>query len=251
MTPSLDILLDLRDARFGYAGRAVVRVAALQLAAGRCLGIFGPNGSGKTTLVRGMTGLLPPLAGTMTRGTPAADGPAGGAKLAAIRFGYLSQSRDIDPAWPMTARDAAALSASARSWFGWVGAAVRQRIDANLRQLGVDAMAAKRFNALSGGQQQRVLLAGALASDPQVLVLDEPTEGLDVQSRQTLLALLGELLGGGLCVVIVSHDVEDLLTICHEVAWLHPPQSPDQPSEAERIAPSALANRLVSRRRVV
>src|SRR5439155_13069788 len=172
MASEVDPLIEVR-AGFGYDGRPVVRVPMLRLFAGRCLGIYGPNGSGKTTLLRGMTGLLRPLEGSVTR-------------RPVLRIGYLAQHRDLQLHWPMSARDAALLALSARRHLGWVRGCSRQ-LDPWLKTLGVDGLSPRRFATLSGGQQQRVLLAGTLAAEPQVLVLDEPTEGLDARSRRVLL----------------------------------------------------------------
>jgi ABC-type Mn2+/Zn2+ transport system ATPase subunit len=229
-------LVEVCQATFGYAGRAVVRVDELRLRRGRCLGVFGPNGSGKTTLVRGVTGLLPPLAGEVSRGSTDRE----------PRFGYLPQYRGIDAGWPMSGFDAAALAASARGRYGWVCAAARRRIGDAMRRLDVESLARRSFRTLSGGQQQRLLLAGALAAQPDVLVLDEPTDGLDVRSRANLLDLLQDLTNAdGLCTAIISHDVEDLLAVCHDVAWLHAADVPGQPSHVEVIPPAALADRIL------
>lgn len=99
---------------------------------------------------------------------------------------------------------------------------------------------------MSGGQQQRLLLAGALAARPQLLVLDEPTDGLDVKSRQSLLQRLRELAAGGLCTVLISHDVEDLLFLCDAIALVHAADEVGQPSHVELIPPKALAGRLMA-----
>src|SRR4051794_36226426 len=95
------MLVEISGATFGYGRKPVVQVQALALHAGRCLGVFGPNGSGKTTLVRGLTGLLKPLSGSVTRGE------------GAQRFGYLPQQRAMELHWPMTGFDAAAMALSA------------------------------------------------------------------------------------------------------------------------------------------
>ena len=226
------MFIEAHDAVFGYAKRAVVRVDQLQLDSGRSLGIFGPNGSGKTTLVRGLTGLLSPMSGTVTR-------------RADLRIGYLPQHRALDLHWPMTALDAAAMATSARTRFGWIDRHHRTIVLEMMHRLGVDSLARRNFAKLSGGQQQRVLLAGAIASDPQVLVLDEPTDGLDVHSRESLLQILRELSAAGLATVIISHDVEDLMFLCDQVARIQPADDEGQPSRVELIAPSALAERLL------
>src|SRR5688572_33486565 len=110
------MVIEVRNAVFGYRDRRVVRVEALRLESGKCLGVYGPNGAGKTTLLRGLTGLLRPLEGTVAY----ADPPP--------RFGYLPQHRALESHWPMTALDAAALSISARRRLGWVGHGARQRL---------------------------------------------------------------------------------------------------------------------------
>ena len=234
----LTTLVDVRDARFGYMGRPVVQVDELRLHPGRSLGIFGPNGSGKTTLVRGITGLLPPIAGRVVRQSNDRPGP---------RFGYLPQHRAMESHWPMTGLDAACFATSARRPLGWLadtGGVVRM-----MEMLGVADLAYRPFARLSGGQQQRILLAGAMAARPDVLVLDEPTDGLDVRSRDALLALLRQFTSEGLCAVVISHEVEDLLYVCDTIAWLHAAGDPDQPSRVELTSPTELAARMVKKRR--
>jgi ABC-type Mn2+/Zn2+ transport system ATPase subunit len=229
--------VEVRGAVFGYGAKAVVGVERLALAPGRCLGVFGPNGAGKTTLVRGVTGLIAPLSGVVDR-------------RAGVRFGYMPQHRAMELHWPMTALDAAAMAVSARRRFGWLGGAVGG-VRESMRALGVADLAGRAFARLSGGQQQRVLLAGAIASGPDVLVLDEPTDGLDVHSRRTLLELLRGFTAKGLCTVIISHEVEDLLGVCDEVAWLHAGEEEGEASRVEVIGPGELAGRMVKVRRVV
>src|SRR6476469_3141116 len=109
-------LIEVRDAVFGYGGRAVVRVDQLDVERGKCLGIFGPNGAGKTTLVRGITGLLPPMGGSVSH-EPNRARVSGNDSLAygqpgSLRIGYLQQHRGMELHWPMTARDAASLPVS-------------------------------------------------------------------------------------------------------------------------------------------
>lgn len=225
------MLIELTDCTFGYARQPVVRGDRLRVEAGRCLGIYGPNGSGKTTLVRGLTGLIRPLAGQVSQSR-------------GIRFGYLPQHRALGPHWPMTALDAAAMPTSALTWLGWVGRARRRRVRETMAALGVDPLGRRRFAQLSGGQQQRVLLAGVLAVDPTVLLLDEPTDGLDVHSRQLLLDTLAKATESGIGTVLISHDVDDVAELCHEVALVHPAAEAGEPSVVEVVPREQFVARL-------
>ena len=226
--------ISVEQSVFGYSGRPVVQVDAVTLGPRRCLGIFGPNGAGKTTLVRGMVGLLPPLSGRVSRPP-------------AVRVGYLPQQRQVELHWPMNGLDAASLAVSSRRRFGWVRP-VAGSVRANMKALGVEHLARRPFAKLSGGQQQRLLLAGALADDPDVLVLDEPTEGLDLSSRELFLSALRDAIADGLAAVMISHDVNDLLTLSDRVAWLHAAADEGSPSHVEVIQPSDFAGRVVSAR---
>lgn len=224
------MLIELKQAEFGYDSRPVVRVASIELRAGCSLGIFGANGAGKTTLVRGISGLLPPLRGRVTR-----HGDA--------RLSYLPQHVAMESHWPMSGFDAAAMVLSAQRRFGWLGPA-RADVLGMLQMLNVQELAERSFFTLSGGQQQRLLLAAALSVRPNVLLLDEPTAGLDVHSRRLLLDVLRDLARQGLCLVMISHEIDDLAEISQQVAWIHPADQLDQPSDVELVDPLELAQRL-------
>src|SRR5204862_1990255 len=99
----------------------------------------------------------------------------------------------------------------------------------SMQTLEVDDLAHRSFSSLSGGQQQRVLLAGALAADPQLLILDEPTEGLDVRSRRILIRALRDAASGGLATIMISHAIDDVSSLSDEVAWFHDAESPGEP----------------------
>jgi ABC-type Mn2+/Zn2+ transport system ATPase subunit len=221
------VLVELNGAGFGYGRRTVVHVDHLSADAGACLGIYGPNGSGKTTLVRGITGLLPPLSGGVSR-------------RPRLRCEYLPQRRAIGRHWPMSGFDAAALAVSCRSPFGWLRGAGAAAVNASMARLGVGDLARRPFATLSGGQQQRLMLAGALAAAPELLVLDEPTEGLDAAARLAFLQAVREELARGLAAVLVSHDVEDLEALCTQVARLHPAASPLAPSAVTLTPPAEI-----------
>jgi zinc transport system ATP-binding protein len=185
-----------------------------------------------------MTGLLAPMQGTVER---APD----------LRIGYLPQNRALELQWPMTGLDAASLAVSARFPLGRIDRRARHEILDSMSRLDVKDLAHRAFAKLSGGQQQRLLLAGALAAGPQAIVLDEPTDGLDVRSRHALLVLLQGLVRQGLATVIISHEVEDLMFLADSVAWLHPAQAPDEPSRVEILPPQSLAERILHARQAI
>jgi ABC-type Mn2+/Zn2+ transport system ATPase subunit len=223
-------MIELSEVLLGYTVRPVVRVDSLRVAAGQCLAILGPNGSGKTTLLRALAGLLKPIAGRITR-------PAN------ARVAYLPQARAMDLAWPMSAFDVASLATSSHARLSWLGRGKRAVLD-HMRALKVDALARRPFKTLSGGQQQRVLLAGFLATRPDLLLLDEPTDGLDLHSRADFLDAVRRARDAGTAVVIITHDPDDLPGLADAVAHLRPPDDDGEPSLVELashdIQPSTL-----------
>jgi ABC-type Mn2+/Zn2+ transport system ATPase subunit len=195
----MDGLVRVDSADFGYEGRPVLRGVSLAVRPGELVGVLGSNGSGKTTLLRGLLGLIPPLAGSVTR---APD----------LRIGYVPQRETLDPLFPLSAFDVALMGTYAeRPPWRPLGSGLRRRALAALAACRADDLARRRFAELSGGQRQRVLLARALVSEPQALVLDEPTAGVDAATEQAILEALGELRSArGIAVWIVSHHAHAL-----------------------------------------
>lgn len=228
--------IHIDGAVFGYAGRPVVQVRELALHPGRCLGMFGPNGSGKTTLVRGISGLIAPMRGEVVR-------------QPVLQIGYLQQHRAMELHWPMTALDAASMAVSARRRMGWMSRGATAVVRDSMRDLEVDDLASRAFPCLSGGQQQRVLLAGALAAQPQLLILDEPTEGLDVRSRGILIQQLQHAAAHGLATIMISHSIDDLTALAHEVAWVHEAAEAGEANPVEVVTVPALIERVMHLRR--
>lgn len=131
MAKEAHMLIEVKHAAFGYRRKPVIEAAAIGLAAGRSVGIFGPNGSGKTTLVRGLTGLLMPLSGAVER-------------TAGLRLGYLPQHRALELHWPMSGFDAASLAASAYRPLGRIAGERRAILD-SMRSFDVEALAGRSF----------------------------------------------------------------------------------------------------------
>jgi ABC-type Mn2+/Zn2+ transport system ATPase subunit len=165
-----------------------------------------------------------------------------------VRAAYLPQHREMELHWPMSGSDAASLWASAKGPFGRLSGTMRDSVREKMNLLGVSELAGRSFSRLSGGQQQRLLLSGLLASGPNLIVLDEPTDGLDARSTRTLLEHLRRVRDDGprAAIVVVSHDVEDLVAaLCHEVAVLHPPDSPDEPARVDVVTVEQLASHIL------
>lgn len=201
-------LLSLHDASFGYGGRAVISGVDLAIETGSFLGIVGPNGAGKTTLMRGMLGLLEPLAGRVVRETDA--------------LGYVPQRETLDPVYPLSVREVVEMGAYGRlRGLRRLKGEDRELVAKSLARVGLVERARARFSKLSGGQRQRALIARALVMRPRILLLDEPTSGVDLGSQARIVELLRELnRDEGLAILLVSHQLEVTRSSVREVVWV-------------------------------
>lgn len=189
------------DVRYGE----VVALESIDLAvqAGDFLGVIGPNGSGKTTLLRVMLGLLHPDAGQVRL-----FGRSPTMFRQWERLGYVPQRVSIDPGLPATVEEVVRTGLVANPGVWPPRAAERARVGDVLERVGMAAHARRRIGDLSAGQQQRVLIARALVSAPELLVLDEPTGGVDPEAQSGFYGLLRHLhREQGVTLVLVSHDV--------------------------------------------
>ena len=178
---SRDVVLAARALELGYARRSVLRDVDLEVHAGEFWFLLGPNGSGKTTLLKAVLGLIEPRAGSLQ---------LHGEHAARERIGFTPQRRELEPTLPTTLRELVSLGAVGLA----LDAAQRaERLAWSLERVGLAHLANADFRALSGGQRQRALVARALIRRPRLLLLDEPTEGLDVASEDALLRTLTDL----------------------------------------------------------
>jgi ABC-type Mn2+/Zn2+ transport system ATPase subunit len=202
-------LVALRDATIGYGGMAVLSGVNLEVAPGDFLALVGPNGGGKTTALRSLLGALPLLAGR--REAPPA-----------VRVGYVPQRDHVDTFWPLTAGDVALMGRYPLLGAGRrPGQADRAAVRRALAQVGIEDLAEKPFGELSGGQRQRTLIARALAADPELLALDEPTNGMDPAAELGTMDLLRELHGGGrIAILMVSHRLEAVANYARTLAFV-------------------------------
>jgi ABC-type Mn2+/Zn2+ transport system ATPase subunit len=170
---------------------------------GTALGIVGPNGSGKSTLLKTVAGLVTPSAGTvLVQGVPPRSLPPG-------TIGYVPQIEDVDWKFPVSVRDVVTMGRYPR-----VGPFVRFSADDHaavaraLTALDLDSIADRHISELSGGQQQRAFVARAIAQEPRLLLLDEPTTGVDAATEDALLELVRGLVASGMPVLMTTHDLD-------------------------------------------
>ena len=193
MTP----LLSLEGVAAGYGDGSVITGVDLQIDRGDFIGIVGPSGSGKSTLLRVLLGSVAVSEGRLDR-------PGG------TRLGYVPQVEQIDWDFPVTVAQCVLMSRTRGRILPWASKAEKADVARVLDRLGIGDLAGRHIRALSGGQQQRVFLARAMLAEPDLLLLDEPTSGVDVRTRHEILHLLGELHDGGLGIVLTTHDLNGI-----------------------------------------
>jgi ABC-type Mn2+/Zn2+ transport system ATPase subunit len=174
--------------------------------------VLGANGAGKTTLFRGIVGLVPTLAGTLRYGFDRTTSP----------LGYVPQRATLDPTFPLTVHEVVLMGTYARlPALRWAGRAQRQLAIRCLEHVGLAALAEHRFATLSGGQTQRVLIARALAAEPRLLLLDEPTAGVDAEATKAILDVVCRLnRDQRLTVLLVTHQVRPLRGLATTTWWV-------------------------------
>jgi ABC-type Mn2+/Zn2+ transport system ATPase subunit len=201
-----DWVLRARHLAFGYGQRPLFRDLSFDVAAGDILGIVGPNGSGKSTLLRTMLGLLAPLAGSIER-------------RPGLVVSYVPQRDRLDTSIPVTVQEVVVMGLTARAAaLHRAGAAERDAAVRALALLGDSALAPRLFRNLSRGQQQRVLVARALAGEPDLLVLDEPTFGMDIAGEATMIEFLKRVNSERrVTIVVVTHMLPIVLNMASTI----------------------------------
>ena len=218
-------VLRLDGAAFTHPGGGGVAGLDLAIEPGEAVALIGPNGAGKSTLLKGVLGLVPRTAGTMTIGTTptdAEDRRDGPVNARGSMFGFLPQSSDFDPDFPISLEQVVMQGRYRRlGLIRWPGRTDRAAVRRALETVGLAALAKHRFGELSGGQRQRGLLARALAGEPRLLLLDEPFNGLDQLNRDALVDTLRTLKRQGVAVLVSTHDLELAKLVCDSVVLVN------------------------------
>jgi zinc/manganese transport system ATP-binding protein len=206
-------LLQLDGVGVRLGGRQVLSDVSFTVGKGEFAAIIGPNGAGKTTLIRVILGLRPASAGRVIKDI---NGAAAG------RIGYVPQKIVIDSDIPLRARDVVALGLDGHKLgFPLPSRRRREQVEQALQDVGALGYADARVGELSGGEQQRVLIAHALVSRPQLLLLDEPLANLDLRSEQEIVTLLGKLAREQeIAVLLSAHDMNPLLPVMDRIIYV-------------------------------
>ena len=193
MTP----VISVERVTCAYGGNPVLVDVDLAIGEADFVGVVGPSGSGKTTLLRALLGTVRPVTGHVRRRPD-------------LRIGYVPQVETVNWNFPVTVSEAVLMSRTTGRRLPWPSAAEKAEVASVLERLGIGGLGGRHIRDLSGGQQQRVFLARALLRRPQLLLLDEPTSGVDVRTRHDILHLLADLNAGGLAILLSTHDLNGI-----------------------------------------
>ncbi|ELK54875.1 putative zinc ABC transporter ATP-binding protein [Haloferax sp. BAB-2207] len=232
---SSDPLVELADVEFGYTAMPVVEDISLRIDPGEYVAIVGPNGSGKSTLMKLILGLLRPDEGAARLfGEPAHAFDDG------ARIGYVAQHASASKEMPITVREVVKMGRFPHVGFGRLSAEDHRIVDEALATVGMSDFADRRVTKLSGGQRQRAFIARALAGEADLLVLDEPTVGVDVESVDAFYDLLESLNEEGITILLIEHDLGAVTDHARRVVCLNREVYFDGPTD-EFVDSDALA----------
>lgn len=208
-------IVEITDLCFSYSGKEVLHGVDLVIEEGDFVAVIGPNGGGKTTLLKLVLGLLKPTRGTVRVAGRTAGSPG-------LEIGYVPQQINHNLSFPATALDVVMMGKHLPSKRLKVGASRQDRLDgmAALEKMGIGAFADQRISDLSGGQRQRVLIARALVTSPELLVLDEPTASIDSKGQAEFYTLL-QALNDELTILMVSHDLLTISSYAKSIACVN------------------------------
>jgi ABC-type Mn2+/Zn2+ transport system ATPase subunit len=202
-----DVLVRIANATFGYDAVPVLTDVDLEVRATDFVGVVGPSGSGKTSLLRLLLGTSRPQRGSVVR-------------RSGLTVGYVPQLETVNWSFPVTVAECVLMARTARR-LPWPSRGERAAVAKVLDRLGIGELGGRHIRELSGGQQQRMFIARALLREPQLLLMDEPTSGVDVASRHDMLHLLGELNAEGVAIMLTTHDLNGVAAHLPRLVALH------------------------------
>lgn len=229
--------LSVEDLAFGYPGKQVGSGASFALGPGEVMCLLGPNGSGKTTLFKTVLGLLRPQGGRiLVDGEDVARWPR---ERLARHLAYVPQAHTAF--FPFTVRDIVLMGRATRvGLFATPSARDRAAAEAALDSLGIGGLADRAYTEISGGERQLALVARALAQEPKLLVMDEPTASLDFGNQVRVLERIAALAHSGIAVVLSTHDPDHAFLCADRVALLHGGRLVRLGPPAEAVTPETL-----------
>ena len=204
----MSTLLQFEKVTCRYGTEPVLVNVDLHVERAEFVGIVGPSGSGKTTLLRTILGTVRPIAGRFDR----APG---------LRVGYVPQLETVDWNFPVTVGQCVLMARPRQRVLPWASAEEKREVGHVLDALGIAELENRHIRELSGGQQQRVFLARALIGRPDLLLLDEPTSGVDVRTRHEVLHLLRDLNDDGIAIVLTTHDLNGIAAHLPKIVCLN------------------------------
>jgi cobalt/nickel transport system ATP-binding protein len=201
----MTVILETRDIRYRYPGnREVIKGISFHIRRGEKIALVGPNGAGKSTLLQMFNGMIRPTSGTILFDNEPIRYDTSSLRQLRKRVGYVLQNPDRQIIAPTVYQDVAFGPAN----LGYDEQAIRQAVAVALRQVSLEGFERRPPHQLSSGEKKRVAIAGVLAMDPDLLILDEPTNNLDPAGSEDIMELLGELKENGKTILISTHDVE-------------------------------------------
>lgn len=208
----LNPAVELSNVTAGYEQNVVFTDLSLEIATGQFTGIVGPTACGKTTLLKIILGVHPVISGNVQLHNK----PAGKIKPGTV--GYVPQLGSVDWSFPVTVEEVImmGLYTNGRIW-PWLSKQERTRVQDLAYRLGVHDCLKQHISEISGGQRQRAFLARALISNPKLLILDEPTSGVDIKTQHEVLHLLSDINGEGITILLTTHDLN---AVASHLPWV-------------------------------
>jgi ABC-type Mn2+/Zn2+ transport system ATPase subunit len=211
----MPVQVRLENLIIGYHGNPILaKEISLSIGKGEFWGIVGPNGGGKTTLIKTILGIIPQVKGSVE-------------KAKGLTFGYVPQRGTLDDVFPLTALDVVLMGRYSKIGpLRWIKKSDRDLARHYLDRAGIAHLARRPFRSLSGGQKQRTLIARGLATEPDILILDEPTDGMDLAGESGIMKLIDNLhRESGLTIVMITHILNLVANFAKRLMLIHGEQS--------------------------